>query len=258
MVFLSNSLFYAIYFIFRDAIGEVQGQLMQQREYGYDSIPNYSTGNHAFENGINYTGYSSLEGGESFANNELTYNNFIDYGSSNNSGSQQSYVTCPSQQSYSSSMLVLPSDIYEEDSLHRIRYKLENLYPAQRDFVVAQLMDKVSKSIEINVIVCLFIYEIISVGRRVFAQTIRCFSRNRSEARYCYIECVSNHCMFALWFKTYDINILIRLAEIFRAILLLNDPVLLEYLISKVNLLITIPTIITCYKCIILIIDTIG
>ena len=49
-------------------------------------------------------------------------------------------------QGYNSSglLLVLPVDFAEENFLQRVRYKLENLYPAQRDFAVCQLLNHVS------------------------------------------------------------------------------------------------------------------
>lgn len=43
-----------------------------------------------------------------------------------------------------SAILVLPTDCEEESSLARIRYKLETLYPAQREFAISQLLDHVS------------------------------------------------------------------------------------------------------------------
>ena len=44
-----------------------------------------------------------------------------------------------------SAILVLPTDCDEENSLARIRYKLETLYPAQREFAISQLLDNVSR-----------------------------------------------------------------------------------------------------------------
>jgi hypothetical protein len=43
-------------------------------------------------------------------------------------------------------LLVLPVDFAEEGCLQRIRYKLENLYPAQKEFAVCQLLNDVSYS----------------------------------------------------------------------------------------------------------------
>lgn len=42
-------------------------------------------------------------------------------------------------------LLVLPSlsSLEEEGCLARLRYKLENLYPAQREFAVGQLLSEV-------------------------------------------------------------------------------------------------------------------
>jgi hypothetical protein len=49
---------------------------------------------------------------------------------------------------------VLPVDFAEEGCLQRIRYKLENLYPAQKEFAVCQLLNDVSSlSVHVGVMV---------------------------------------------------------------------------------------------------------
>jgi hypothetical protein len=38
---------------------------------------------------------------------------------------------------------VLPADLSEANSIHKVKTKLENLHPSQRDYVSAQLVDQV-------------------------------------------------------------------------------------------------------------------
>ena len=45
---------------------------------------------------------------------------------------------------------VLPTDCDEENSLQRIRYKLENLYPTQKDYAITQLLDKVKRVVFVS------------------------------------------------------------------------------------------------------------
>jgi len=98
-----------------------------------------------------------------------------------------------SSQGYTSSgvLLVLPVDFSEDGCLQRIRYRLENLYPAQREFAVCQLLHEDGA----------------------------------------YLDKLFN--LFDVLETREDIENLNIMADIFRSILLLNSPELLEHFVGS-------------------------
>lgn len=107
-VLLFLFLYYYNFWYNRNSINEVQGQYLQQREYG--NVPSFARSHRISQNDSDNSSFTVLD--ENDASNNI----------------------------YS----ILPTDIQSEDWLCQIKTKLGLLHPSQRDYVVAQLMHDVS------------------------------------------------------------------------------------------------------------------
>ena len=113
----------------RNAINDVQGEYLQQREYG--SIPSFARTQrvHGSHSGASSSGATSSGSGGTGL--EAT-------GHDSDSYTMTDEIEGQSGQPHIYS--ILPADVSNETCLYLIKQRLDHLHPSQRDYVSAQLL----------------------------------------------------------------------------------------------------------------------
>jgi hypothetical protein len=149
--------------IFRDSIVKFQSASLQQREYGYAAVNGTTTTGSGVLNLVEGGPGNGSGGGSQvlrgFGIGPIL--SILNLSRSPSVTSRSNSVCNNSQDAVSSIIYVLPMDCEEENSLQRIRYKLETLYPAQKDYVITQLLDNVSSCCVVLCCILLFMNSLI-------------------------------------------------------------------------------------------------